>query len=185
MNICTVGHLSVEPIEKNVVFFVTSVCARRPGVASQAFECMRSTLSHTSKTLAHGGIGSLSRHYLTALSCPNRYWHARCAIVSFPLMISTLFVHNGPNAAYFVPIIASVFPVLLTGPVYLIVCQHVINREELKSDIEVDAAELLLESYLAEIEVYVFSFHSCVNCDLSAMYVVFSFSLLPALLPYH
>lgn len=29
-----------------------------------------------------------------------------------------------------------------------------INREELKTDIEVDAAELLLESYLAEIEVW-------------------------------
>ncbi len=93
------------------------------------------------------------------MSCPDQYWHARRAIVSLSLLIFASFVHNGLNAAYFVPIIASVFPVLLTGPLHLIACQHMINREELKSDIEVDAAELLLESYLAEIEVFVFCFY--------------------------
>ena len=36
-------------IEK-IFVFVTSACARRTGVASQAFECMHNTLSHSSKT---------------------------------------------------------------------------------------------------------------------------------------
>ena len=46
----TVGCLSFGPIEKNVMIFVTSACARRTGAASQAFERMHNTLSHRVKT---------------------------------------------------------------------------------------------------------------------------------------
>jgi hypothetical protein len=48
--IITVGSLSFGLIEENIMFSVTSECARRPGAASQAFERMHSTLSHGSKT---------------------------------------------------------------------------------------------------------------------------------------
>ena len=44
----TVGFLNVGPIE-NITFIVTA-CARRPGVASQAFKCMQNTLSRRVKT---------------------------------------------------------------------------------------------------------------------------------------
>ncbi len=46
----TVGYLSYGPIEKYVMFSVTSVCTRRTGAASQAFERMHNTRSHRSKT---------------------------------------------------------------------------------------------------------------------------------------
>jgi hypothetical protein len=44
------GYLSFGPIENNIMFFVTSACARRTGAASQAFERMHNTLSHRVKT---------------------------------------------------------------------------------------------------------------------------------------
>jgi hypothetical protein len=43
------GYLRLGSIE-NIMFFVTSACARRTGAASQAFERMHNTLSHRSKT---------------------------------------------------------------------------------------------------------------------------------------
>jgi hypothetical protein len=46
----TVGNLRFGPIEKSIMFFVTSACARRTGAASRAFERMHNTLSHRSKT---------------------------------------------------------------------------------------------------------------------------------------
>jgi hypothetical protein len=46
----TTGYLRFGRIENNIMFFVTSACARRTGVASQAFERMHNTLSHRSKT---------------------------------------------------------------------------------------------------------------------------------------
>ena len=46
----TAGWLSFGPIEKYLMFFMTSACARRTGAASQAFERMHNTLSHRVKT---------------------------------------------------------------------------------------------------------------------------------------
>ncbi len=62
----TVGYLSFGPIERYIMFFVTSACSRRTGAAarverrrasrsdtraaSQAFERMHNTLSHRVKT---------------------------------------------------------------------------------------------------------------------------------------
>ena len=45
--VSTMGYLSCGPIE---VYFVTSACARRTGVASQAYECMHNTLNHRGNT---------------------------------------------------------------------------------------------------------------------------------------
>ena len=43
----TAGYLiSFGPIEKYIMLFVTPVCARKPGAASQAFERMHNTMSH-------------------------------------------------------------------------------------------------------------------------------------------
>ena len=50
MIVVPVDYLSFGPIEKNIMFFVTSACARRTGVASQASERMQDTLSHRLKT---------------------------------------------------------------------------------------------------------------------------------------
>jgi hypothetical protein len=44
------AYLSSGPIENNIMVFVTSACARRTGVACQAFERRRSTLNHRVKS---------------------------------------------------------------------------------------------------------------------------------------
>jgi hypothetical protein len=69
--VSTSGYLSCGPTEKNIMFSVTSACARRTGVASQAFERMHNTLSHRVKTyVPHGTIakcvlvGLLSQFYV-------------------------------------------------------------------------------------------------------------------------
>ena len=63
-----------HPLKKYFMFSVTSACARRTGVASQAFERMHSTLSHRSKTLVpHGTIAVLhlcASPYFTAGTQP-------------------------------------------------------------------------------------------------------------------
>ncbi len=48
--VVTVGYLSFGPIEKYIMFLVTSACARRTRAASQAFERMHDTLSRRVKT---------------------------------------------------------------------------------------------------------------------------------------